>query len=103
MPTTSGRSRRDLLCFSHLRWQFVFQRPQHLMTRFARDRRVFFVEEPVLVDAAEASVVTGVPAGVRLVVPPLPRTFDEADAIAAKRGILDALLERERIRRYVLW
>ena len=25
-----------LLCLSHLRWDFVFQRPQHLMSRFAR-------------------------------------------------------------------
>lgn len=38
----------DLVCFSHLRWNFVFQRPQHLMSRFARERRVFFIEEPVL-------------------------------------------------------
>lgn len=37
----------DLVCFSHLRWDFVYQRPQHLLTRCARDRRVFFVEEPV--------------------------------------------------------
>ena len=37
----------DLLCFSHLRWDFVFQRPQHLMTRFAKGRRVVFWEEPV--------------------------------------------------------
>ena len=38
----------DLVCLSHLRWDFVYQRPQHLMSRFARDRRVFFVEEPHL-------------------------------------------------------
>ena len=37
----------DLLCFSHLRWNFVFQRPQHLMSRFAKSRRVFFIEEPL--------------------------------------------------------
>ena len=43
-PTTDNP---DLICLSHLRWNFVFQRPQHLMSRFARDRRVFFVEEPV--------------------------------------------------------
>jgi UDP-galactopyranose mutase len=36
-----------LLCFSHLRWDFVFQRPQHLMSRFARDWRVLFWEEPI--------------------------------------------------------
>ena len=37
----------DLVCFSHLRLDFVYQRPQHLLTRFARERRVFFVEEPI--------------------------------------------------------
>lgn len=36
-----------LIAFSHLRWNFVFQRPQHLHTRFARHYRVLFVEEPV--------------------------------------------------------
>jgi glycosyltransferase involved in cell wall biosynthesis len=39
-------ARLPLLCFSHLRWDFVWQRPQHLMSRFARNRRVFFIEEP---------------------------------------------------------
>jgi UDP-galactopyranose mutase len=39
---------RPLIVLSHLRWDFVFQRPQHLMTRFAEmGRRVFFVEEPM--------------------------------------------------------
>ncbi len=37
-----------LIVLSHLRWDFVFQRPQHLMQRFARHCRVFFVEEPEL-------------------------------------------------------
>ncbi len=36
----------DLICFSHLRWHFVTQRPQHLLTRCALQRRVFFWEEP---------------------------------------------------------
>jgi UDP-galactopyranose mutase len=39
---------KDLLCFSHLRWDFVFQRPNHLMTRCSKTRRVVFIEEPVL-------------------------------------------------------
>lgn len=38
----------DMLVFSHLRWDFVYQRPQHLMARAARDRRVFFIEEPIV-------------------------------------------------------
>src|ERR1700750_1648229 len=40
-------STETLLCLSHLRWNFVFQRPQHLMSRFARERRVFYWEEPI--------------------------------------------------------
>ena len=36
-----------LLVFSHLRWDFVFQRPQHLLSRLAQTYRVIFVEEPI--------------------------------------------------------
>ena len=36
-----------LICLSHLRWNFVFQRPQHLMTRCSKANRVFFWEEPI--------------------------------------------------------
>jgi UDP-galactopyranose mutase len=38
-----------LICFSHLRWDFVFQRPQHLMNRFAASHSVHYWEEPVFV------------------------------------------------------
>lgn len=41
-----------LLCFSHLRWDFVTQRPQHLMRRFAQEYRVFFWEEYIPCDHA---------------------------------------------------
>ena len=44
---TNRRTLNDLVCFSHLRWDFVYQRPQHLMSRFAKQFRVFFIEEPV--------------------------------------------------------
>jgi len=36
-----------LIVFCHLRWDFVFQRPQHLMTRLAEHYDIVFVEEPV--------------------------------------------------------
>ncbi|HET6557024.1 MAG TPA: glycosyltransferase [Prolixibacteraceae bacterium] len=38
----------NIICFSHLRWNFVFQRPQHLLTRWAKDSRVFYFEEPII-------------------------------------------------------
>jgi UDP-galactopyranose mutase len=38
----------SIVTFSHLRWNFVYQRPQHLLSRLAAKRPVFFVEEPEL-------------------------------------------------------
>ena len=37
-----------IVAFSHLRWDFVYQRPQHLLSRLAASRPVFFIEEPEL-------------------------------------------------------
>ncbi len=36
MAPAPGRG-GDLLCFSHLRWDWVWQRPQHLLTRLATE------------------------------------------------------------------
>ena len=41
---------RALVCFSHLRWDFVWQRPQHLLSRFARHVPVLVIEEPIFVE-----------------------------------------------------
>ena len=46
MPQTV-ESDHDLIVFSHLRWHFVTQRPQHIISRLAQDRKVLFIEEPV--------------------------------------------------------
>jgi glycosyltransferase involved in cell wall biosynthesis len=62
----------DVLCFSHLRWNFVFQRPNHLMMRCAQRRRVFFIEEPEI-DASEAQLeMRTVAPNLMRVVPHLP-------------------------------
>src|SRR3712207_4814897 len=36
----------DLIVLSHLRWVWVWQRPQHLISRIGAGRKVWFVEEP---------------------------------------------------------
>jgi UDP-galactopyranose mutase len=99
----SGRARKpDLLCFSHLRWNFVYQRPQHLMSRFARDRRVFYWEEPVHHDAVPWLQVTRGDDGVTLIVPHLP-SMDAAEAEPALRRLLDEWMAEEGIGRFVAW
>ena len=63
-----------LVCLSHLRWDFVFQRPQQLLTRAARDRRVFFVEEPIVGEQPLGCEITPRQGGVqRVAVPPAGR------------------------------
>jgi len=37
-----------ILVLSHLRWDFVYQRPQHLMAGLAATYRILYIEEPVL-------------------------------------------------------
>lgn len=44
-----------IVCLSHLRWSFVWQRPQHLLTRITRERPVYFVEEPLRAEDEGAS------------------------------------------------
>ena len=92
----------DLICLSHLRWNFVFQRPQHLLTRCARERRCFYVEEP-LYDAESAPWLDVSRCGeVIVAVPHLPPNA-QPDAVAVQRGLIDQLISRERIESYVLW
>ena len=50
------RDQADLVVFCHLRWDFVFQRPQHLLSRMAKHRRVFLIEEPLIVESEEAKL-----------------------------------------------
>jgi UDP-galactopyranose mutase len=88
-----------LICFSHLRWNFVFQRPQHLMSRFAADRRVIYWEEPEA--AAEGcepalGVRTCAETGVIVVTPSLPEALDESGRDAALKTLLNGYLAGEQ-------
>lgn len=38
----------DLVVFCHLRWDFVYQRPQHIISRLSHDYKILFVEEPMI-------------------------------------------------------
>jgi glycosyltransferase involved in cell wall biosynthesis len=91
----------DLVCLSHLRWDFVFQRPQHLMSRFARERRVFFVEEPLVAYGLPRLVVRRAPEGVIVATPHLPA--GAADPEEIQREMLDGLVAEHGVVRPVLW
>ena len=96
----------DLICFSHLRWNFVFQRPQHLLTRCAKTRRVFYVEEPVFHEGSSAATLelTLDPStGVHVVVPRLPQDTSEAQRERLQAQLMEQLVEEQDLRQYVIW
>ena len=93
-PSAPDSDRPTLLCFSHLRWDFVFQRPQQLMSRFADEMTVIFWEEPVETDTKEPPLLRVRAAedhpDVRIVVPHIPQGLDEEQRDAALKRLLDA-------------
>lgn len=90
----------DLICFSHLRWDFVFQRPQHLLTRFARDHRVFFIEEPIFGDDGPRLEISEREDKLRVVVPHLPEGSIVDEVMP---DLIDKLRVDHRIGASVLW
>lgn len=99
-PTAS-----PLICFSHLRWDFVLQRPQHLMQRFARKQPVFFWEEHIPTDhhlpylefhAFEETAVVAIR-------PRIPRACQGERLEAALSRLLDQLLALHRASQPILW
>lgn len=94
----------DIICFCHLRWNFVFQRPQHLLSRFARNRRVFFIEEAVFDTTGNyMEIVSCDTNNVWIIVPHLKNGIDEADIEPALKILLDRLLLSIQTKRYILW
>jgi UDP-galactopyranose mutase len=93
----------DVLVTSHLRWNFVFQRPQHLMSRFARDNRVFFWEEPVPSASNAFLDVTEPLTNLYLLVPHLPPSLTENETCLVQERLLAELMEQQDIDDYVLW
>jgi UDP-galactopyranose mutase len=94
-----------LVCFSHLRWDFVFQRPQHLMTRFAASRRVVYWEEPVAaLDATSQLDVSVCPkSGVIVVTPHLAEGIEGEARTQALKMLLDQFLAAENINLPIRW
>jgi glycosyltransferase involved in cell wall biosynthesis len=95
----------DIICFSHLRWNFVYQRPQHILSRLAKSARVFYFEEP-LFDSDCGSyyhIYKDLAADVRVVVPHLPMGLNEEQIIDHQRSVLNSLLHFQGLSNYMLW
>lgn len=93
----------DVVCLSHLRWDFVYQRPQHLMARFARRGRIFFIEEPFYGAASPTLEISARPERVQVVQPRLPDGLSVAEVEAALAALLGDLVEQQEIVEPLAW
>lgn len=94
----------DLLVFSHLRWDFVFQRPQHLLSRHAKHRRVFYFEEPVFgMTELPRLHLRETTENVLVVVPYLPANMEPSKMEAALTDLVDELVYEEELIDYSIW
>ena len=99
-PSAPDHEPTTLICFSHLRWDFVFQRPQHLMNRFAREMSVIYWEEPIEIGPKETAYLKVREAqdapGLHVAVPHLPQGMPEDAREATLARLLDAHLAPRR-------
>lgn len=102
-PTVSHQP--PLLVFCHLRWNFVHQRPQHLLSRLAAHRRVIFIEEPMNGTATPYFERFEPSPGVEVLRPSTPSSapgFDD-EQIVHLRALLVEYLRDFAIESYDVW
>ncbi|MCL2648228.1 MAG: FAD-dependent oxidoreductase [Phycisphaerales bacterium] len=102
---TKTQIQLPLVVFSHLRWDFVYQRPQHLLSRLAKSRRVIVIEEPLYAEG-EARWERSSP--VENVMVCRLRTSKRSEGFTAEqvevmRPMVRRLLTEEGVEKYVVW
>lgn len=101
---TSTKNKDLILCFSHLRWDFVFQRPQHLLTRAARTHNVIYFEEPVFEECRTPSLrVKSAAAAIQVVTPVLAVGTEPSLSAAAQQSLLERLLAATPRQGLITW
>lgn len=101
-PKSSEKTTQNLLCFSHLRWNFVYQRPQHLLNRASKQWRIWFIEEPIWGNELKVEV-RSINDQLKVVVPHLKHGTPGSDVLTYQRRMVDELLEAERISEFISW
>lgn len=97
-------NRTVILCLSHLRWSFVFQRPQHLMTHACELAPVLFFEEPLAEDILYAKLVTSSPrAGITVLTPVVPINSSPPQRVELQRQLLDEYISTHNLKISLQW
>ena len=103
-PNITDTLPENLICFSHLRWDFVYQRPQHLLSRFSRATTVWFFEEPIF-DAQVQNYLSirNDSATLNIVVPHLLPGLNEEQIILAQEKLLKQFVSTIDLNDSLFW
>jgi glycosyltransferase involved in cell wall biosynthesis len=93
----------DLVCFSHLRWGFVFQRPNHLLSRFSKHQRVFFIEEPIFHDGEDKLQIENYNENLFVITPHIKGGLPEDEVHNRQRKFINKLFTNMNIDKYFSW
>ena len=94
----------QLVCFSHLSWKFVYQRPQHLLSRFTKKYTVYYIEECTYSNEADGYYMNITDENVRVIIPHLNNGTQGKDKESKRIAIiLNNLFEEHSIRSYIFW
>src|SRR5689334_19921858 len=94
----------SLVCFAHLRWDFIFQRPQHIMTRFAKERLVYYVEEPLFSEISKPIMSCSKREnGLHVIVPLIPKDYSDEESIRAQKYLIREFLHARHESSFVSW
>lgn len=99
MPST-------IIVFSHLRWNFVYQRPQQLLARLATKHNIIFFEEPILDKYSGAFMETSSPEpGVLVCKPhtPCSQIGFHDEQMSLLRQLLQQLIRDQKLTDYLCW
>ena len=95
---------QNLICFSHLRWDFVFQRPQHLLSRLSKSFNIFFIEEPIC-EPIEQEYYTFSKRDKNLwvMVPHLPEGLGHEKNVELQKHMFNRFMENKLTEDYIFW
>ena len=92
-----------IICFSHLRWDFVYQRPQHLMSRFTREAIVYYIEEPIFDSVTPEFRIAEKGEGLYIVVPHLSSDTNAEGVVPLLKQLLDDFITTINIHKTLFW
>jgi len=93
----------DLICFSHLRWDFVFQRPQHLLTKFSISYRIFYIEEPLFDAQNDHISIVKYSDKIHIVKLYIKGSSQEPEILSRQKKLLCSLFRKMGIVKYIFW